>query len=208
MVKMTKPEGGDRRQRRRSGDLAPDPELWRALGGGVLQRILEDFYARVYDDPRLGPFFEGVTRERAVEKQYNFLMELFTGERVYFGARPRNAHHWMVISHELFDYREDLLAEVCRAHGLGEEHIARWRRADEIFRKQIVKDVPVPLKLGGQALPLEGYESLVLSAGALCDGCHAEIQAGDEVRYHVRLGTTFCSRCSSRLPGGTGEEAP
>ena len=67
------------------------------------------------------------------------MYEILTGEPVYFGERPRNAHHWMVISDELFDYREDLLAEVERRHGMSERSIAQWRALNEAFRKQIVK---------------------------------------------------------------------
>lgn len=188
------------RARRRSGDLAPDPALWAALDDGRLLRvILEDFYTRVLAHPTLGPFFEGVTHERIVSKQYNFLMELFTGERVYFGDRPRNAHHWMVISHELFDLREELLGTCAREHGLAEEHWARWRRADEVFRKQIVKDAPVPKKIRGRALPLEGYDEITLSFGTLCDACQRAVDVGERVRFHVRTGKSYCLECAPRM---------
>ena len=52
---------------RRSNDLKPDPEMWKALEyGEKLTAILTDFYIRVYEDVRLAHFFEGVTRPRAV----------------------------------------------------------------------------------------------------------------------------------------------
>lgn len=185
------------RQRRRAGDLDPDPEMWEALEqGNKLRAILEDFYTRVYADPHLSHFFEGVTKQRAIDKQYEFLRDKLAGTRSYFGDRPRNAHHWMVISHELFDYREELLADCMRRAGLEERFVARWRALDERFRKQIVKDRPIPKKLRGQALPLEGYEDLVLEVGALCDVCATEVNAGDAVRYHVRTGKTFCGECA------------
>lgn len=88
-----------------------DPALWQELDAGRMVRVvLADFYARLYQDPQLAPFFEGVTRERAIDKQYSFLQQLMSGERVYFGDRPRNAHHWMVISDALFDHRQALIA--------------------------------------------------------------------------------------------------
>ena len=53
-------------QRRRRGDLKPDPEMWAALDQGEkLTQILTDFYTRVFADPRLSPFFEGVTNASA-----------------------------------------------------------------------------------------------------------------------------------------------
>ncbi|MBK8996856.1 MAG: CDGSH iron-sulfur domain-containing protein [Myxococcales bacterium] len=183
-------------RRRRKGDLAPDPEMWQWLDEGKkLRAILQDFYGRVYADGRLAPFFHGVTKQRAVEKQYSFLCEKFTGEACYFGDRPRNAHHWMVISNELFDYREELMEECLRRAGMPEPLVARWRRLEEVFRKQIVKSAPVGRKIRGVELPLHGYEPLALDLDFLCDGCAAEVRQGETVHYHRRTGRTYCVRC-------------
>lgn len=181
----------------RKGPLAANPALWEALGRGAkLRAILEDFYGRVFADPKLAPFFHGVTRERVVDKQYGFLAELFTGERMYFGDRPRNAHHWMVISDELFDYRERLIEAVIREHGLAEEHVQAWLAAQQVFRKQIVKAAPFPRRMAGVEMPLDGWGKDVLRAGALCDGCQGELPVGTTVTYHVRLGSTYCAACT------------
>lgn len=180
----------------RKGPLAPNPALWEALGRGAkLRAILEAFYARVFEDPRLAPFFHGVTRERVIDKQYAFLADIFTGERMYFGDRPRNAHHWMVISDELFDYRERLFEAVLRESDLGEAHIEAWLAAQQVFRKQIVKDKPVPRRMGGVEMPLGGWQEDVLQAGALCDNCQRELPVGAAVVFHRRLGTTHCAPC-------------
>jgi len=177
-------------------DIPPDPEMWQALeDGAMLSRLLDDFYGRVYEDPRLAPFFEGVTRQRAMEKQYSFMRQLFTGERVYFGDRPRNAHHWMVISNELFDYRESLMVECLRRQGLPEHLIERWRAVEDFFRSDIVKDKPWKKKLGDIELPVDGYEETVLEVGSLCDSCGDEIEPGITVRYHLRLGHIYCPVC-------------
>ncbi|MBI5496368.1 MAG: group 1 truncated hemoglobin [Deltaproteobacteria bacterium] len=182
--------------RRRRGDLAPDPELWAALAeNDLLGRILRDFYERVYADPRLAHFFEGVTRQRAVEKQYSFLKQIFSGEKCYFGDRPRNAHHWMVISDELFDHREALMEQCLRRHGLADHLVRRWRATEEVFRKQIVKAAPRPRKLGGVELPLEGYDDVDVTVGMLCDACGSEVPPGARVRYHVRTGRSVCAGC-------------
>lgn len=183
------------RDRRRAA-LKPDPELWEAIGRGTgLTAILEDFYERVYADPRLAPFFEGTTKRRAIEKQYSFLRQIFTGESVYFGDRPRNAHHWMIISDELFDHREELFAECLRRRGLAEELVERWRGVHECFRKQIVKDAPRPKKLHGKAVPFEGHGELIIEVAFLCDGCGGALEPGSLVRYHHRTGRTYCAEC-------------
>ena len=48
-------------------------------------------------------------------------------------------------------------------------------------------------------LPLEGYESIEMTAGGLCDSCTEEIAKNAVAQYHVRTGKTFCASC---LPAG------
>ncbi len=73
----------------------------------------------------------------------------------------------MVISDELFNYREDLLAECLRAYGLEEGLVQRVREIDECFRKQIVKSSPRERSFRGKKLPLKGYEPLELLVGSM-----------------------------------------
>ncbi|WP_235840026.1 2Fe-2S iron-sulfur cluster-binding protein [Derxia lacustris] len=174
----------------------PDPALWAALDGGrVVRAVLEDFYDRVYADALLAPFFHKFTRQRLVEKQYSFLHELITGERVYFGNRPRNSHHWMVISDELFDHREALMLAVLREHGLSEALVQRWHAIENHYRGEIVKPAAWPKKVGEFEAPLDGFGELLMEVGSVCDGCGGEVAAGETVRYHLREGTVFCARC-------------
>lgn len=177
--------------------VLPDLEMWAALReGALLREILEDFYTRVYEDERLSPFFAEVTKQRSVEKQYLYLRQLFTGEKVYFGDRPRNAHHWMVISDELFDYREALMADCLRRAALPEHLISRWLAVEESFRSHIVKDQPVSRIMGGVEMPLDGFGEEVLDVGSICDSCENEVPPGTRVRYHLRLGKVYCPDCS------------
>lgn len=174
----------------------PDPEMWQALEQGkLLTKILQDFYTRVYDDPNLASFFENTTKRRSIEKQYNFLHQLFTGNNVYFGDRPRNAHHWMVISNELFDYRASIMADCLLTHGLSEELIQRWMTMENRYRGEIVKDKPWSRFKFGKEIPMDGYEELTMDSATLCDNCQAEINVGDVVRYHVRIGKVYCQQC-------------
>lgn len=196
-------------ERRRLGDLEPDPEMWTALrAGDGLTEILTDFYERVYADERLAPFFDGTTRARAIEKQYQFLRQIFTGEPVYFGDRPRNAHHWMVISDELFDYREALMESCLARYGLAPHLVTRWRAMEEIFRKQIVKSAPRGKRIGGVELPFDGYEPIELAVGAICDGCASILEPGCTVRYHVRTGRAYCPSCTSGAGAGGAAHPP
>ena len=174
----------------------PDNEMWLALDKGKkLKIILDDFYSQVYQNDKLSGFFDKSTQQRSSEKQYLFMRQLFSGEKVYFGDRPKNAHHWMVISNELFDYREKLLSECLRQHGLAEHLIQRWMDMDEQFRSDIVKKQAVPKIVNGIEMPLDGYEVLTIDEGTLCDGCQQAIDRGNPVRYHLRTGQTYCNNC-------------
>ena len=194
VVKLRKKQD---RKTARKGDLAPNPEMWAALGEGqLLNEILDDFYEQVFLDSQLAPFFKDSTERRAVEKQYLFLKGIFTGEKCYFGERPRNAHHWMVISNELFDYREKLMEDTLRKHNLSEPLIEQWRAVEEIYRKQIVKSKAFGKKVGGIEIPAEGYDVETLTVGSLCDVCEAELNPGTKITYHVRTGKIFCRLCT------------
>lgn len=179
--------------------LAPDMELWHALRDGeLLQQILAEFYTRVYADTQLSPFFVGVTRQRLIEKQYSFLQQHICGVKVYFGNRPRNAHHWMVISDELFDHREAIMLDCLQQYGVSKKFIERFMAYENHFRKDIVKTRPWNKVVNGVEMPLEGFGELALTAGSMCDSCGDAIDTGVVVRYHLRLGTVYCPACMGK----------
>lgn len=183
---------------RKVRSLKPDPEIWAALEGGPrLTRILKEFYGLVYADPRLEPFFHRVTIERAIEKQYNFLRDIFSGTHDYFGEKPFNSHHWMVISDELFTYRENLFFAVVRKHDFPEPLIRRWAAMHELFRREIVKNAPRGHIMNGVEHYKEGYTEEEMGLDAVCDGCMGEIPAGTTIRMHRRTGEVFCPACSA-----------
>ena len=176
----------------------PGPELWTALHNGeLLTVVLTNFYTRVYQDTRLASFFDGVTKQRLIEKQYLFTRQILTGEKIYFGDRPRNTHHWMVISDELFDYRANIMLTCLREAGISEPMVQRFMEIEEFYRRDIVKSVPFPRLIGGIERPLEGFNEMTMDVGSLCDTCEREVAAGERVNYHVRLGKIYCSDCSS-----------
>lgn len=201
---LTKPEPPAHAARASTASELPfpatDPELWMELENGrVVRRVLEDFYGRVYADALLRPFFERVTQDRVTDKQYSFMKQCLTGERVYFGDRPRNAHHWMIISDAVFDHRQSLMRQALQAQNLTPEQIRRWERIEEHFRPDIVKTQALPRRVGNEDVFSEGFTSETLMEATVCDHCGAEIDAGTTVAYHRRLGHVSCSVCA----GGT-----
>lgn len=176
--------------------LPPAPALWAELGGGPRVRAaLEKFYARVYADPVLLPFFNRVTIERAIGKQYSFMEQSLTGNRVYWGEDMRNAHHWMVISQEIFNHRQRVMKETLREEGFSEDQIRRWTHFEEHFRSDMVKDREWPKRDGDRLLNLEGFDHVELSAGTMCDSCGAEVHPGSVVSCHRRTGRISCPQC-------------
>lgn len=174
-----------------------DPELWEALGKGtLLNRILQRFYDRAFEDNRLSPFFHKITKQRAIEQQYAFLADLISGGKKYFGLRPFNAHHWMVISDNLFDYREAMIEQVMREEGLAEPYIRRWSALHERFRREIVKAAPRGMIVNGLEQSLKPPERITADCASLCDGCASEIPAGASATFYAQTGQLFCARCA------------
>jgi hypothetical protein len=124
------------------------------------------------------------------------MRDTFTGQHMYFGMRPRTGHHWMVISDEIFDHRERLMERCLRDHGLAEHLVQRWRRLEERFRGDIVKASPWKLVVNGTEMPLDGFGEEELLAGTMCDSCARAVEPGERVRYHLRLGLTYCPDCA------------
>lgn len=182
-------------------EVEADPLLWAALDHGPgLTRILQSFYQRVYADSRLAPFFQQVSLDRAVQKQYEFLADLFSGRRAYFGLNPFNAHHWMVISDELFDYREQMFEQVLQEHGLDQNLIWRWMALHERFRNDIVKVEPRGMISQGVEQPYRSHATEALDIATICDRCLSEIPAGQRVRYQYRTGILHCTHCAELTP--------
>ncbi len=174
-----------------------DHEMWAALGNGeLLKEILHDFYSVVFEDELLAPFFKGVTKNHVIGKQFSFLQQYYQGGDMYFGDRPRNAHHWMVISHDLFDHRENLFKQSCVKMGLKDPHLSQILELNESYRKHIVKSRVWPRITNGVVEKLKGYEELVLDIGGLCDGCGKEIPPMTKVQFHGQTGEMFCPQCS------------
>lgn len=178
--------------------MPPEPRLWDELGGDrVVRAVLTSFYEKVYADPELRPFFERVTMDRIIGKQFAFLKENIQGAPVFLGEQPRNTHNWMVISDALFDHRQNLMLQAMRAHGLTDGLIARWARYEEQFRPEIVKYKPWLKRFGDLLVDTEQYEACLLEEATVCDYCEGEIPAGTRVRYHKRIGKIGCDACVS-----------
>lgn len=176
----------------------PDLSLYhRVMRDDLLINVLTSFYEEVYNDELLSPYFAGIHKGSVIGKQYNFLIMLFSGVENYLGARPRNAHHWMVISNDMFDYREKMMERHMRFHGLEEEFVERWMAMHEFYRTRMVKDKPWHRIQDGHSFPLEGLGDLKAEVGMVCDNCQRIVEVGEHLKYHLHTGQVYCNTCSA-----------
>ena len=67
--------------------------LYEEIGGrDAVNAAVDLFYTKVFADPLLVPFFEGVDRPRQIAKQKAFLTYAFGGAPNYSGKSMREAH--------------------------------------------------------------------------------------------------------------------
>ncbi len=179
---------------------APCEPLWQRLqaGGDLLKTIIDDFYDAIFEDEIMAPYFQKFTKQRSKEKVYSFYKQLFTGEKCYFGDRPRNAHHWMVIPNEVYDHRLRLLLGFMRKHGLSEEMVALWLPYEEYYRTDIVKTAPRGRKVGDIYQPAGGFDYETLDEGSVCDACEEFVDKGTRVMFHLRTGQIYCPACHDK----------
>ena len=185
-------------QKQRPALLPPDIQLWEKLGGdSVIYAMMQRFYDLVYDDAQLAPFFERVTKERIVGKQFSFLKKHILGEDGFIGEDPHNSHNWMVINDNLFNHRMGLMRQVLQEFAISAELAAQFEAYEEQFRVDIVKSQPWPKEINGQLVDTEQYEECLLEEATVCDYCHAEIPANIMVKFHKRIGKLACKDCSA-----------
>lgn len=93
-------------------------DLLTAIGGRqALDRIVEDFYARVQSDEMLRPVFVGVTFERLVAMQQGFLAAALLGETQRTGVDLTAAHAGRGITLHHFDRFVELFIDSLEVHG-------------------------------------------------------------------------------------------
>lgn len=178
-------------------DVRPDSAYYDAIGGDLaVLRIVRRFYDAVFVDPVLAHHFADTDKETIAGKQFGFMKRCFTGDRAaYMGQRPRNAHHWMIISDVEFDHREKLMRDALVAEGLSDAQVERWIAIEEVFRRQIVKSEPWPLFYRGVATfwsPSPREERI--DVDTVCDECHGELLARAPL-WLVR-DKTLCAGCA------------
>ncbi len=83
---------------------ASSDAMYQQVGGEPgLTAIVDDFYARLWADPSLDKYFEGIDGPQLKKHQRMFLTYVLGGPHVYQGAPLTGAHANLNITDEAFD---------------------------------------------------------------------------------------------------------
>ena len=96
--------------------------LYERLGGhDAIRAVVDDFYDRVFADPLLEPYFEGIDREQLYAHQVQFISSVAGGPVSYDGDDMQRAHSGMGITEEAFDRVATYLGEALRENGVSND---------------------------------------------------------------------------------------
>jgi len=97
--------------------------IYAEIGGrDAVESVVDDFYDRVFADPLLEPYFEGIDREQLYAHQVQFISAVAGGPVEYDGADMQEAHAGMGITGEAFDKVATHLEAALRENGVAEAH--------------------------------------------------------------------------------------
>jgi len=98
------------------------PTLYERLGGDVaIDEVTFDFYRRVFADPELSPFFEGVAPERLQTMQREFFAAALDGPIRYSGRPLIEVHAGLGVKPRHLSRFLDHLMEAFADRGIGEQ---------------------------------------------------------------------------------------
>jgi hemoglobin len=113
--------------------------IYDGIGGAAAVRAaVDDFYARVLDDPRLAPFFATTDMSRLKAHQRSFIAAAIGGPEVFSGRDMASAHAGLDISDADFDAVVGHLAGTLAGLGVPEETIGQISGALLPLRADIV----------------------------------------------------------------------
>ena len=101
--------------------------------------VHQRFYDVMFDEPWIGQFFYGKSKEALIAKQTEFMVAAFGGENHYRGDTPAFVHMHMFLTDEMCDFRQVILKQAILDEGLSELIADQWLKIDDSFRESIIK---------------------------------------------------------------------
>jgi hemoglobin len=115
-------------------------ELFDRIGADRLRAVIEDFYARLFDDVMIGFLFEGKDRQRLIDKEYELTARFLGGGVAYTGRPMREAHARSPILGGHFERRLEILRQTLATHAVDPDVVASWIEHTLALRPQITPD--------------------------------------------------------------------
>jgi truncated hemoglobin YjbI len=110
-------------------------------GHSALEKIMEDFVSRVFEDVMIGFFFRNADQSRIAKMEALFAAKLLGAKDVHYtGKSIREAHAAHPIMGGQFMRRQMILKETLADHGVSEDIISRWLEHNESMRSQVTGD--------------------------------------------------------------------
>jgi truncated hemoglobin YjbI len=81
-------------------------------GRAAVQRGTNCFYNKIYADPWLGPFFDGIPREHIESQQVDFMQSVLGGYNQYGRKTPPSGHKHINIIVEVYQTCQKFLKQV------------------------------------------------------------------------------------------------
>jgi len=121
--------------------MASKQSLYDRLGGrATLDRVHKIFYDKVYGDPWLGQFFEGVDQAHIEQQQTNLMGQGMGGPEHFDGTYPIPGHQHLYITRELYQLRTQLKADALEEAGIPADLADEWLAIDRAFERALVKN--------------------------------------------------------------------
>ncbi len=115
-------------------------QQFEAMGGrAAVVRITSAFYDRIYADPWLSQFFEGIPRDHIESQQTDFMQAALGGHNQYGGKTPPHAHKHINITDDVFNARQGFLMEAFKEADAHDDMVALWLKIEDTFKRKVVK---------------------------------------------------------------------
>jgi hemoglobin len=119
--------------------MTNNPQDLIELAGGesALRALVQDFYDRVFPDVMIGYLFKGQDKDRLVQLELEFAMDLLGGTSEYTGRPMREAHakHSILSGH--FNRRLQILRETLADHEVPDAVREHWIEHSISLRDQV-----------------------------------------------------------------------
>lgn len=118
-----------------------ETSIYDRIGGReAVQKLVDDFYGRVCDDPELAPFFEHASMESLIKMQHEFFSAALGGPIDYSEPDLSRAHHGRGIQRAHFGRFVEHLLETLKSQGIDDRDASEIIRTISTYEEDVTGD--------------------------------------------------------------------